>query len=342
MEMPTKRIKAIFINYAAALALLFIGYQFFNYQPYYKEFFSGSHNLILFTISTKEVFYYYILLNVIVLPFFYLTLPNNHQTKSVLFWRAIINLPKRKPDENEKVAILGTLVKVFFIPLVLLWFFDHTVNTLWNFVDFIEFGEFFPKGYWLLFHFIFLVDVAFFLIGYTIEHPKLKNEIRSVEPTLLGWFVALACYPPFNNAVTEMIGWYSSDYPQIHDPTWQMTFGIAILFLLSIYAWASVALNVKASNLTNRGIVSKGPYAYVRHPAYVAKNLAWWIGSMPILYAMWFEKTAFEFLLAIVSVLGWTSIYYMRAITEENHLNRDPEYQSYCKKVKYKFIPKVY
>jgi len=342
MKTPTKRVKAVVINYTAALALLFVGYQFFSYQPYYKEFFSGSHDLMLFTISTNEVFYYYVLLNVILLPFFYLSLPENYQTKSVLFWQALINLPKRKPNEIERIAILGTLVKIFFIPLVLLWFFNHTVNTIWNFVDFIDYGEFFPKGYWLLFHIIFLVDVAFFLIGYTIEHPKLNNEIRSVEPTLLGWFVALACYPPFNTAVTEIIGWYSSDYPQFNDFTWQLVFGITILLLLGVYSWASVALNFKASNLTNRGVISKGPYAYIRHPAYVAKNLAWWIGSMPILYAMWFEKSLFEFCLAIGSVLSWTGIYYMRAMTEERHLNNDPEYQIYCERVKYKFIPKVY
>ena len=340
--MPLSRVKAIVLNYTAALSLLFLGYQFFNYQPYYKEFFSGSHNLMLFTVTTKEVFFYYVMLNVIVLPFFYLSLPDNYQTKSVLFWRAIINLPKRKPDENEKIAILSTLIKVFFIPLMLLWFFNHTVNTIWNFVDFIDFGEFFPKGYWLLFHFILLVDVTFFLIGYTVEHPKLKNEIRSVEPTLLGWFVALACYPPFNNTVTGMQGWYSSDYPQFSDPTGQMLFGILILLLLSIYSWASIALNIKASNLTNRGIVSKGPYAYVRHPAYIAKNVAWWIGSIPILYAIWLEKNLFKFYLAVGSILIWTGIYYLRAITEERHLSHDPEYKIYCEKVKYKFIPKVY
>ena len=40
------------------------------------------------------------------------------------------------------------------------------------------------------------------------------------------------------------------------------------------YALASIALNFKSSNLTNRGIVARGPYAIVRHPAYITKNLA--------------------------------------------------------------------
>ena len=36
-----------------------------------------------------------------------------------------------------------------------------------------------------------------------------------------------------------------------------------------------------------------------------------------------------------------TAIYYMRAITEERHLARDPEYRLYMKKVPYRFIPGV-
>ena len=56
---------------------------------------------------------------------------------------------------------------------------------------------------------------------------------------------------------------------------------ITLLLAMTVFAWSSVALGFKASNLTNRGIVSRGPYAFVRHPAYAAKNLAWWIGAVP-------------------------------------------------------------
>lgn len=53
---------------------------------------------------------------------------------------------------------------------------------------------------------------------------------------------------------------------------------------MAIYSRASLALGFKASNLTNRGIVSHGPYKYVRHPAYICKNLAWIIGGFPMIY----------------------------------------------------------
>lgn len=53
---------------------------------------------------------------------------------------------------------------------------------------------------------------------------------------------------------------------------------------MAIYAWASWALGLKASNLTNRGIVTTGPYKYIRHPAYICKNTAWLIGGIPMVY----------------------------------------------------------
>ena len=37
------------------------------------------------------------------------------------------------------------------------------------------------------------------------------------------------------------------------------------------------------SNLTHRGIITNGPYRYSKHPAYLAKNLSWWLVSMPFM-----------------------------------------------------------
>jgi protein-S-isoprenylcysteine O-methyltransferase Ste14 len=100
---------------------------------------------------------------------------------------------------------------------------------------------------------------------------------------------------------------------------------------LIIYTWASAALGPKASNLTNRGIVSKFPYSVVRHPAYICKVTMWWITLIPVINLSFF-----------MGMLFWTIIYYFRSITEERHLMKDQEYVGYCKKVKWKFIPGVY
>jgi protein-S-isoprenylcysteine O-methyltransferase Ste14 len=45
---------------------------------------------------------------------------------------------------------------------------------------------------------------------------------------------------------------------------------------------------------------------------------------------------------ALASVVGWTMIYVLRALTEEDHLKRvDGEYAAYAQQVRYRFIPGV-
>jgi protein-S-isoprenylcysteine O-methyltransferase Ste14 len=47
-------------------------------------------------------------------------------------------------------------------------------------------------------------------------------------------------------------------------------------------------------------------------------------------------------IVTVLGFLGWATLYFLRGITEERFLMRDPEYVEYCKKVKYHFIPFVY
>lgn len=75
-------------------------------------------------------------------------------------------------------------------------------------------------------------------------------------------------------------------------------------------------------------------------PSLCCKNLAWLIGAAPILADRW-NMSIYEFFIALLSVLTWTYIYYLRSITEEKHLLADEEYVKYCKMVKYRFIPGV-
>ena len=185
--------------------------------------------------------------------------------------------------------------------------------------------------YALILTIIFTIDTGIFAFGYSFEFKTLKNIVKSVEPTFFGWFVALICYPPFNTLVVNNIPWGSNDYAIFSSELYTSIARIFIVLLLVIYLWASVALGPKASNLTNRGIVTKFPYSIVRHPAYISKNIVWWLTLIPIIN--W--KLAGGLLL-------WTIIYYFRAITEERHLKADSDYVKYCKKVKWKFIPGVY
>jgi protein-S-isoprenylcysteine O-methyltransferase Ste14 len=114
-----------------------------------------------------------------------------------------------------------------------------------------------------------------------------------------------------------------------------------LLLLMAIYASSSVALGWRASNLTHRGIVDRGPYAVVRHPAYICKNMAWWLGSFPIIGEA-FSKSAIAGLWSILSIFAWSMLYFLRAVTEEDHLRKvDGEYAAYAARVKYRFIPGI-
>ena len=168
-------------------------------------------------------------------------------------------------------------------------------------------------------------------MGYAFEGKRLNNVVKSVEPTLLGWIVTLICYPPFNALIGNYIPWGANDYATLSTPTLTALLRGTSLFLLIIYLWASIALGTKASNLTNRGIVTKFPYSVIRHPAYTGKVLMWWLTLLPFITVPFF-----------FGMLFWTIIYYLRAITEERHLSQDQEYLRYKQKVKYRFIPGVW
>jgi protein-S-isoprenylcysteine O-methyltransferase Ste14 len=112
-----------------------------------------------------------------------------------------------------------------------------------------------------------------------------------------------------------------------------------LLLLLTIYASASVALGFKATNLTHRGIVEGGPYAFIRHPAYTCKNMAWWIASAPMI-TTGFSQSWFAGVSTVASAIGWTMLYVLRALTEEDHLKGvDGEYAAYAARVRYRFVP---
>jgi len=251
---------------------------------------------------------------------------------------------------SAKQAGLALLLKFFFAPLMINWCLNHiadAANSVVQLLDGLEEGvsgrELFDVWlFWACFQLILFVDTLLFTLGYIIETPALNNRIRSVDPTFFGWFICLACYPPFNDFTSRFLEWQSSDFPHFDNTAVHYAANVALLTALAIYSWASVALGFKASNLTNRGIIGHGPYAFVRHPAYAAKNLAWWIGALPNLYGVFASGNARAAGYALLALCGWTAIYALRAITEERHLLlADNGYAEYMTRVKWRFIPGI-
>ena len=103
--------------------------------------------------------------------------------------------------------------------------------------------------------------------------------------------------------------------------------GVVLVTLTGIYAWATVAFGIRFSNLTHRGILTHGPYAWTKHPAYLSKNLFWWLATMPFLAVTGNPNDMVRNTVVLAMVSG---VYYWRARTEERHLSADPAYREYA------------
>ncbi len=248
------------------------------------------------------------------------------------YWQlGCLCLGRRKDVKFDEIAehFRGWAVKGFFLPLMFVfltlnmsaaqhWFAslstDFTLLKLFNFLVYL----------------LFTTDVVFGVVGYLMTLRVIDAHLRWAEPTVLGWLVAVMCYPPFWTALHEKyftyggaVNWqgYFAGLPAL-----QVLWGTAILFLLSIYVWATVIFGCRFSNLTHRGVITNGPYRFTKHPAYISKNLSWWLIAIPFIP----QASAAETIRNCLILLMVNFVYFMRAKTEERHLSRDPTYVAYA------------
>ena len=262
--------------------------------------------------------------------------------------------PAWEVSYREKHALVFLLIKLFYGPLILNSAMVEIIACLKVSQAFhgpLLLGKL-SFGYLMFVHLVFLVDSSLFFVGYHTEAAILRNEIRYVETNLWHILVCIVCYAPFNQVTINLLG-LSFEDPYIlvlgdfrSVWTWGLR-GAAVVFLCLLTA-SSLSLFTRASNLTNRGIVTWGPYRWVRHPGYLGKNLFWLMTLIPSLIpspsSVYFSWP--QFLLHSGCTLGgfaaWGTIYFLRAVTEERFLSRDPEYVAYCQRVRCRFIPGVY
>ena len=331
----------LLIRFGANAVLIWSFACFYFFNPYYSSFLNADAKNTILVLA--------ILLSVISLvEAFFLAKQKrlNYGLKLWLslkqLWRSSKNVilnPKSgfQLSFSAKRNLLFALVKFFFIPIMIKFAVGNfnAIKFKLNFfasheMDWFSVAFFNDHFYGLALATIFLIDTGFFAFGYLFEASWLKNKIRSVDTTFFGWLVALACYPPFTDAFAKWAPWHTNDYAWFGSQEVTMVVRVMLLLLLFGYVGASISLGTRCSNLTNRGIVTKGAYAIVRHPAYICKNLFWWIVLVPAI-----PHTP----LAILGMMFWTLVYFFRAITEERHLIKDPDYEVYCKKVKWRFVP---
>jgi protein-S-isoprenylcysteine O-methyltransferase Ste14 len=182
---------------------------------------------------------------------------------------------------------------------------------------------------------MFMIYVSFATVGYVLTLKPLDAHNRTANPYAAAWMAALVCYPPFimmnpggpldyHMGTAGPDGWtyWLSQQPLLMDLV-----GAFMVFLTGVYAWATVAFGFRFSNLTHRGILTHGPYAWSKHPAYLSKNLFWWCGCLPFLATTHNPVDMFRNSVLLAMVCG---VYYWRGRTEERHLGADPAYQAYA------------
>jgi len=240
-----------------------------------------------------------------------------------------------RTDQVDRELMLdffrGWAIKAFFLAFMLAIFPGNWERAIAPSVDQILDSPA-RLALWLI-ALMFMIDVALACVGYILTLKPLDAHIRSANPYASAWMAALICYPPFqimDDALNYHPGTAGHDAWIHWTDGWTLVqglFGAWLVFLTGIYAWATVAFGMRFSNLTHRGILTHGPYAWSKHPAYVSKNLFWWFSVLPF-----FAVTGnYVDMVRNTVLLGFVSlIYYWRAKTEEKHLSVDPAYREYA------------
>ncbi len=365
-HLPRASVQQVLKHYVGSVAIYGCLLLLLTFNPWFTTLLNISFN----GVTGRQIYYYLFTAYVVLAPIFLLVgRPRSlWGSKNLLilgwlwrvvraFFRRIAGHERRscKPDYKETNALMFLLIKIVYGPLMLysVLLELRTSELLWFRFNFQPEGLDALDVWFLLFvSSIFLLDSILFFTGYTTEAGFMRNRLRYAETNPFRILVCIACYAPFNMATISILG--PSNYGGHilfqgnldHPVTWILR-GLAVLSLLGLIC-SSLFLFTKASNLTNRGIVKTGPYALVRHPGYIAKNVFWMTTIIPVLFAntqsLDFSWGAHAIICvkALFGMLVWGSIYFLRAITEEQFLGKDPEYREYCRKVKYRFIPWLY
>jgi protein-S-isoprenylcysteine O-methyltransferase Ste14 len=348
-EPPTPSLATRYSYLAANLVLLWLAVLIYRTNRYYAHFLSDQTEALLVWLAAG-----YTVVGVALHSLRRHVQPSRGYIGLIAIWKRLKDLRRYVRDlplnpasriaplsNTERTTLLFLLVKFIYLPMMIEftvanWGLMHgRIWLLQNTTPQESFRYFNLVIFPLAIDLLFLAECLLYTFGYAFESSRLRNQVKSVEPTVLGWLVALCCYPPFNGFVNNYVSWHTGDAPEFSSELLTCLIRAAVLGLFAIYFWGALSLGTKCSNLTNRGIVMTGAFSLVRHPAYTAKNLAWWLGLFPALSHR-------ELIIpALLSMAFWSFLYFLRAITEERHLMADPDYQEYCRKVRYRFIPGV-
>ncbi len=187
---------------------------------------------------------------------------------------------------------------------------------------------------------IFMLIVASILPGYIFASRLIGTELKKVDRTWFAWAINLSCYPPINSALfggwvryvpaaeTEAVyhGTPAWAYHTIAHPGILFCVAFVIIFMAIIHLWGEAIVGIRAANISMRGIITTGPFAFTRHPIYVSKCFQWAFLYFPVLNGVGIVnpvQSGILFLLVCIIYMG-------RALGEERLLSTDSTYVKYA------------
>jgi len=332
------------VRYVVWMVVLFIGLKFLQSHSFYQRY-------------DKSIQFLDVLLDfylVAGLPYFLLTLKFKasrvedfydpavrfiHIIKQISLglWRrngrpfAVLSKPY-----NRKV-LLNLVMRAYFIPFMVVQVYANMNNAIRFSVD-----DF--QGYNLMAILLWLSSLLWFMdalcasAGYSIESRWAENRSRSIDMTVAGWLVCMACYEPFNQVTGTLFPFgplIANVAPQsfafVDQPAIYIFKVVEIVLLLALI-YSDLSLGPSGVNITLKRLQTRGPYGIIRHPGTVCKLSLWWLQTA--FYAQFWMSPQL-----IIGHLAWNALYVMRALTEERHLRQHAQYREYMKRVKYRFIP---
>lgn len=264
-----------------------------------------------------------------------------------------------EPKEDEKQAFMILFMKTFFgVCTINLLCNEYLINLKYNFeflyaiyaqaVTDINTGLGTLQGIiqyindsgdvWLK---IILTLITLILaFSYLTELDLFKNKIKSIDTTPLGILTCIACYYPVTLITNKAFQVTTESLLPVDNEILLALLNILVILVNIGILISILKLGTKSGNLTNRGIVTGFPYNIIRHPNYSLYIVYILLTTIPLIISP--NISIVEKSMMFGATLIWIYIYYLRAITEERHLIKDPEYQKYVEKVKYRFIPKLF
>ena len=367
MENNTSEVKFndITKHYLSSLLIYGLILAFIAFCPVYTDTIENPK----FDYITFFVIYYFLYLVIAPIIFYALKPKSILQSKSVAVIKYFIRFCKRttstkefldniEPKEFEKQAFMSFFIKAFFGVASVILLCNNYIPSLGYNLDFLKvmFQQailYMQSGntyggvvqyildtgdMWL--KLIFTVTTLVYALSYLTELDLFRNKIKSADTTPLGVLSCIICYYPIVILTNKVIFITGDSLLAINNQSLLAALNLLAILVNLFSLVAILRLGTRVGNLTNRGIVTGFPYNIVRHPDYTMQICYIIITTIP-LYFMPVEVAGSKFFIT-VGTLAWILIYYIRAITEERHLMKDEKYQQYVKKVKYRFIPKVF